>query len=112
MGGTEESASAYSADDAGSIDVSSLLETAKEDMNRKHATYMAASKVHPTAELTKNLYQTQKESEQWYLKAKETYKILKADANPPTMPDPAKSSCVPTDLLFLQLEIDDEVLKP
>ena len=90
-----------------------LLKSAQEDLALKKNNYLilsghylAASKVNPTSQHTKNASEAQKEAQRLYLEAEELLKVLKSVHTPLSLPDEKKSVLVPANLPYLQLTSD------
>ncbi|KAI8323398.1 hypothetical protein EDC96DRAFT_595724, partial [Choanephora cucurbitarum] len=93
--------------------VENLLKSAEEDLAAKKKNYLilsghylAASKVSPTSQHTKNASDAQKEAQKLYLEAEELLKVLKSVHSPVSVPDEKKSMLVPANLPYLQLTSD------
>ncbi|GAA5817776.1 hypothetical protein MFLAVUS_011329 [Mucor flavus] len=97
-----------------------LLVSAKEDLDRKKndyyiflGNYLAASKVDPSSDATRSAFQLHKETQESFLEAEKTLKVLKASNAPPgDSTNDKKSMLVPNNLPFLQLRSDSHIVKP
>lgn len=95
------------------LTASILLESAKEDLDRKKnkyyvslGNYLTLSKVDPSADATKAASLVYKQDQDLFKEAEETLKVLKASNTPAVAPSDKKSMLVPGNLPFLQLKSD------
>jgi len=99
-----------------------LLESAKEDLERKKAryyvllgNYLSASKANPGSNTMISAFAAHKDAQESFLEAQKTLNVLKA-SNTPVREDGAadekKSSLVPGNLPFLQMRTDSHIVKP
>ena len=99
-----------------------LLESAKEDLERKKAryyvllgNYLSASKANPGSNTMISAFAAHKDAQESFLEAQKTLNVLKASNTPVRedgVADEKKSSLVPGNLPFLQMRTDSHIVKP